>query len=80
MGSLSRLTAPVYGGGNMTLREYIIFWQETYDRYRHMKEGVKHRKCFTPSFIVILFSAIHSSWPNAGAAAFLLLCEGNFGT
>ena len=34
MGSLSRLTAPVYGGGNMTLREYIIFWQETYDRYQ----------------------------------------------
>lgn len=48
--------------------------------YRHMKEGVKHRKCFTPSFIVILFSAIHSGWPNAGAAAFLLLCERNLGT
>ena len=48
--------------------------------YRPMKEGVKHRKCFTPSFIVILFSAPHSGWPNAGAAAFLLLCEGNLGT
>ena len=30
------------------------------------KEGVKHRKCFTPSFVVIDFSATHSSWPNAG--------------
>lgn len=30
--------------------------------------------------IVILFSAPHSNWPSAGAAAFLLLCEGNFGT
>lgn len=34
MGSLSRLTASVYGGGNMTLREYIIFWQETYDSHQ----------------------------------------------
>ena len=34
MGSLSRLTAPVHGGGNMTLREYISFWQETYDKHQ----------------------------------------------
>ena len=34
-----------------------------------------------PSFVTtILLPAIHSGWPNAGAAAFLLLCEGNFGT
>ena len=34
MGGLSRLTASVHGGGNMTLREYILFWQETYDRHQ----------------------------------------------
>ena len=34
MGGLSRLTASVHGGGNMTLREYISFWQETYDRHQ----------------------------------------------
>ena len=34
MGSLSRLTAPVHGGGNMTLREYISFWKETYDSHQ----------------------------------------------
>ena len=34
MGSLSRLTAPVYGGGNMTLREYIVLWQEAYDKHQ----------------------------------------------
>lgn len=32
MGGLSRLTASVHGGGNMTLQEYISFWQETYDK------------------------------------------------
>ena len=34
MGGLSRLTASVHGGGNMTLREYISFWQEAYDRHQ----------------------------------------------
>ena len=34
MGSLSRLTAPAHGGGNMTLRVYISFWQETYDKHQ----------------------------------------------
>ena len=48
--------------------------------YRPMKERVKHRECFTPSFIVIVFSLTHSNWPNAGAAAVLLLCERNLGT
>ena len=32
MGSLSGSAAAVHGGGNMTLREYIIYWQETYDK------------------------------------------------
>ena len=30
--------------------------------------------------LTIPFSLIHSGWPSAGAAAVLLLCEGNFGT
>ena len=34
MGGLSRLTASVHGGGNMTLQEYISFWQETYDKHQ----------------------------------------------
>ena len=32
MGGFSGSAAPVYGGGHMTLREYIIFGQETYDK------------------------------------------------
>jgi len=34
MGGFSGSAAPVYGGGHMTLREYIIFWQETYDKHQ----------------------------------------------
>ena len=34
MGGFSGSAAPVHGGGHMTLREYIIFWQETYDKHQ----------------------------------------------
>ena len=34
MGSLPGSAAAVHGGGNMTLREYISFWQETYDKHQ----------------------------------------------
>ena len=34
MGSLPGSAAPVHGGGNMTLREYISFWQETYAKHQ----------------------------------------------
>lgn len=34
MGCFSGSAEPVYGGGNMTLREYISFWQKTYDKHQ----------------------------------------------
>ena len=34
MGGLPGSAAPVHGGGYMTLREYIAFWQETYDKHQ----------------------------------------------
>ena len=34
MGGFSESAVPVHGGGNMTLQEYISFWQETYDKHQ----------------------------------------------
>ena len=34
MGSIPGSAAPMHGGENMTLREYILFWQETYDKHQ----------------------------------------------
>ena len=34
VGGIPGSAAPVHGGGNMTLREYILFWQETYDKHQ----------------------------------------------
>ena len=34
MGGFSGSAAPVHGGGHMTLREYIIFWQGNYDKHQ----------------------------------------------
>ena len=43
VGGLSGSAAPVHGGGNMTLREYIIYWQETYDKSQRT-----HRRWHVP--------------------------------
>ena len=32
MGGLPEPATPVYGGGDMTLKEYIVHWQEVYDK------------------------------------------------
>ena len=32
MGGLPEFIAPVHGGGDMTLKDYILRWQEGYDK------------------------------------------------
>ena len=62
----------------MTLKTTRKMTVKTNDNTITTREELRPPKVSAPSFAApILFSVIRSGWPNAGAAAFLLLCEGN---